>query len=81
MDARNPLLFRCEDLESYVKEDNGKINVLLLNKSDFLTEEQRKIWAKYFDDVGVQTVFFSATQAAEELTEEQENTITNVRIV
>lgn len=42
LDARNPLLFRCLDLEAYVKEvDERKTNVLLLNKADFLTEFQR----------------------------------------
>jgi large subunit GTPase 1 len=44
VDARNPLLFRCEDLESYVRElsvDNKKINVILVNKADLLTDEQR----------------------------------------
>lgn len=44
VDARNPLLFRCEDLESYVRElspDNKKLNVILVNKSDLLTDEQR----------------------------------------
>ena len=42
VDARNPLLFRCEDLESYVMEvNNDKVNVLLINKADFLTQEQR----------------------------------------
>jgi len=42
VDARNPLLFRCEDLETYVKEvSQCKINLLLINKSDFLTHDQR----------------------------------------
>lgn len=74
LDARNPLLFRCEDLEKYVNEvDPEKINVLLLNKSDFLTEEQRRIWANYFDDVGIKIAFFSAKDAAlEELKESDE---------
>ena len=42
VDSRNPLLFRCEDLEAYVKEvDETKVNVILINKSDFLTDQQR----------------------------------------
>ena len=44
VDARNPLLFRCEDLETYVREsspDNKKLNVILVNKADLLTDEQR----------------------------------------
>ena len=50
VDARNPLLFRCEDLESYVTEvNNHKVNVLLINKADFLTQKQRykKIFSFY----------------------------------
>lgn len=44
VDARNPLLFRCEDLESYVRElspNNKKLNVILVNKADLLNDEQR----------------------------------------
>ncbi|XP_034180952.1 nucleostemin 3 [Osmia lignaria lignaria] len=67
VDARNPLLFRCEDLEEYVKEvDPKKMNMILINKADFLTEEQRQGWAKYFSDINVQVAFFSATLASEE---------------
>lgn len=65
-DARNPLLFRCEDLERYVKEiDPNKLNMILLNKADFLTDEQRQAWAKYFSDINLRVAFFSATLAAE----------------
>jgi large subunit GTPase 1 len=67
LDARNPLLFRCEDLETYVKEVNpSKRNLLLVNKADFLTERQRELWSEYFDSAGISAVFFSATAAAEE---------------
>lgn len=75
-DARNPLLFRCEDLERYVKEiDPEKLNMILLNKADFLTDEQRQAWAKYFTDLNVRVAFFSATLAAERqmIPEEDEN--------
>lgn len=44
VDARNPLLFRCEDLENYARElspENKRINVILVNKADLLTDEQR----------------------------------------
>ena len=45
VDARNPLLFRCPDLERYVKETDAKKQcVLLLNKADLLTPAQR--WGK-----------------------------------
>lgn len=74
VDARNPLLFRCTDLEKYVKEVNpNKQSMLLLNKSDFLNEEQRKTWAKYFNEQGVKFAFFSATLADEHLEKIQED--------
>jgi large subunit GTPase 1 len=67
VDSRNPLLFRCEDLEKYVKEvDANKQNVLLLNKADFLTDEQRRIWAEYFDNQKIKIAFFSALEPESE---------------
>ncbi len=48
-DARNPLFFRCEDLENYVNEvSKYKGNFLLLNKADLLEEDVRKEWNRYF---------------------------------
>ena len=55
VDARNPLGFRCADLENYVREigDEGvgldttvpgkgkRTSLLLINKADLLTVEQR----------------------------------------
>lgn len=68
VDARNPLLFRSLDLERYVKEVNpAKMNMILVNKSDMLSEQQRQHWANYFDAEGIRTTFFSATLAAEDL--------------
>lgn len=67
VDARNPLLFRSEDLEKCVKEVSPhKMNMILVNKADFLTQQQRIIWAKYFDKEGIKVAFYSATLAAEE---------------
>ncbi|XP_045617444.1 large subunit GTPase 1 homolog [Procambarus clarkii] len=66
LDARNPLLFRCEDLEAYVKEINpNKENLLLINKSDFLTEAQREAWVQYFKQNNIKAVFFSALNGQE----------------
>lgn len=66
VDARNPLLYRSEDLESYVKEVNpNKANLLLINKADMLTEKQRKTWAKFLKEQGVAFKFFSAHLAKE----------------
>ncbi|KAK5710210.1 hypothetical protein LTS12_028011, partial [Elasticomyces elasticus] len=66
VDARNPLLFRCEDLETYVKQlDSKKKNLLLVNKADMLTEKQRGAWADYFDRNNIPFRFFSAHLAKE----------------
>ena len=66
VDARNPLLFRSEDLEKYVKEvDSKKRNLLLVNKADMMTAEQRSVWADYFQKVGINYRFFSASLARE----------------
>ena len=66
VDARNPLLFRCEDLEKYVKEvDPKKNNLLLVNKADMMTLKQRRAWADYFVQAGVNFRFFSAELAKE----------------
>jgi large subunit GTPase 1 len=66
VDGRNPLLFRCADLETYVKEVSpDKLNLILINKADFLTQPQRQAWAEYFSSLGVKAVFFSSTLAAE----------------
>ncbi|KEF60609.1 uncharacterized protein A1O9_02170 [Exophiala aquamarina CBS 119918] len=66
VDARNPLLFRSEDLERYVKDvDPKKRNLLLVNKADMMTEEQRLSWADYFQAQGINYKFFSAHLAKE----------------
>ncbi|EDN05412.1 conserved hypothetical protein [Histoplasma mississippiense (nom. inval.)] len=68
VDARNPLLFRSEDLEKYVKEvDFRKQNLLLINKADMMTERQREAWADYFEEQGINYKFFSAAMAKESL--------------
>ncbi|KAM7387926.1 hypothetical protein PAMP_024135 [Pampus punctatissimus] len=61
VDARNPMLFRCPDLESYVKEvSENKVNMLLVNKADLLAREQRRAWARHFQKEGLRVVFWSA---------------------
>ena len=42
LDARNPLLFLCKDLQKYVNEvSKDKLNVILLNKADFLIIKEK----------------------------------------
>ncbi|KAJ2698452.1 hypothetical protein H4R19_005596, partial [Coemansia spiralis] len=68
VDARNPLVFRSEDLETYVAEiDKHKRCLLLVNKADMLTETQRTKWAEYFESQGVRHLFFSAKESNAEL--------------
>uniref|UniRef100_A0A672KPW9 Large subunit GTPase 1 homolog n=1 Tax=Sinocyclocheilus grahami TaxID=75366 RepID=A0A672KPW9_SINGR len=72
VDARNPLLFRCPDLEKYVKEASvHKVNMVLLNKADLLTREQRRAWARYFQKEGIRAVFWSALAEAQRLEAEE----------
>ncbi|KAI0146372.1 putative ribosome biogenesis GTPase Lsg1 [Xylariaceae sp. FL1272] len=66
VDARNPLMFRSEDLENYVKDVNpAKKNLLLVNKADMMTTAQRKAWSKYFNEKRISYRFFSAHLAKE----------------
>ncbi|CAH2247874.1 large subunit GTPase 1 homolog [Pelobates cultripes] len=68
VDARNPLLFRCQDLERYVKEiSQHKENIILINKADLLTPEQRQSWAEFFQTEGVKVVFWSALAEGQRL--------------
>jgi len=71
VDARNPLLFRCEELERYVADiDKSKRCLLLVNKADLLTEAQRQQWADYFASMHVEFVFWSAAAAQAALEED-----------
>ncbi|KUI71784.1 Large subunit GTPase 1 [Cytospora mali] len=72
VDARNPLMFRSEDLENYVKTvDPKKENLLLINKADMMTYKQRKAWANHLKGAKIAYRFFSA-QLAKEYIEAQE---------
>lgn len=70
------MLFRCEDLERYVVETSKeKMNLILINKADFLSEKQRKYWAEYFDSVNLPVAFFSA------LEENQNNQLRKLKLL
>ncbi|KXZ45888.1 hypothetical protein GPECTOR_49g472 [Gonium pectorale] len=61
VDARDPLLYRSEDLEAYARELHAsKGSLLLLNKADLLPPHVRTAWADYFDKAGVEYAFWSA---------------------
>ena len=55
VDARDPLFYRCPDLEQYITEiDPAKRTILLLNKADLLSPELRRAWCDYFDENGME---------------------------
>ena len=52
VDARDPLLYRSADLESYARDLHfSKASLVLLNKADLLPVNVREAWADYFDKV------------------------------
>lgn len=71
------MLFRemmclCVMQETYVKEvSERKVNMLLLNKADLLTRDQRRIWARYFQKEGIRAVFWSALAEGQRLDAEE----------
>lgn len=68
VDARDPLLFFCEDLIRYVEEmsteERPKKVLLLLNKADLLPSAMKIRWSKYFASRRIPVIFFSAIEAA-----------------
>jgi len=60
LDARDPEFYRSRDLECYVNHFESKQFMLLINKADFLTLEQRQHWVAYFKNIGIDILFFSA---------------------
>jgi len=60
VDARNPLFYLSEDLRTYAMDELGKPMMMVVNKSDYLTERQRQLWSEYFTERGIDHLFFSA---------------------
>ncbi|CAN1171143.1 GTPase LSG1-2 [Linum perenne] len=68
VDARNPLFYRCPDLEEYAREiDQHKSTLLLVNKADLLPFSVRKKWAEFFHQNDILYVFWSAKAATADL--------------
>lgn len=68
LDARDPLRYRSEDMEEYVRELHpAKASLMLLNKADLLPRQLREAWADYFEARGVDFIFWSAKAATERL--------------
>ncbi|XP_040991727.1 GTPase LSG1-2 [Juglans microcarpa x Juglans regia] len=65
VDARDPLFYRCPDLEAYAQEiDEHKRTLLLVNKADLLPFSVRQKWAEYFRLNEILSVFWSAKAAS-----------------
>ncbi|XP_022890701.1 GTPase LSG1-2-like [Olea europaea var. sylvestris] len=65
VDARNPLFYRCPDLEVYAKEiDEHRRTLLLVNKADLLPFSIREKWSDYFRKHGILFLFWSAKAAS-----------------
>lgn len=47
------------------------MNMLLVNKADLLTREQRRAWAKHFQKEGMRAVFWSALAESDRLDAEE----------
>lgn len=45
--------------------------MLLVNKADLLTREQRRVWAKHFQKEGMRAVFWSALAESDRLDAEE----------
>jgi large subunit GTPase 1 len=64
VDSRDPLFYRCPDLEAYAKEvDVHKRTLLLVNKADLLPASVREKWAEYFRAHDILFIFWSAKAA------------------
>ncbi|KAL3518655.1 hypothetical protein ACH5RR_021244 [Cinchona calisaya] len=65
VDARDPLFYRCPDLEAYAQEvDQHKKTLLLVNKADLLPFSVREKWATHFRLHGILFIFWSAKAAS-----------------
>ncbi|KAK7261155.1 hypothetical protein RIF29_27460 [Crotalaria pallida] len=65
VDARDPLFYRCPDLEAYAQEiDEHKRTLLLINKADLLPASIREKWAEYFRAHNILFIFWSAKAAS-----------------
>jgi len=69
VDARNPLFYYSQDLHDYAATTSTPPRpcLILVNKADFLTPQQRQTWAKHFTARGWNYAFFSAREEQQKL--------------
>lgn len=54
--------------------DDNKENVILINKADLMTAEQRSAWAEFFEKENVKVIFWSALSEAIQLIDDSKVT-------
>lgn len=64
---QSDLYLQLAEEEEQPQRARTKVNLLLLNKADLLTETQRAMWSKYFAQLGVKHAFFSASVEQDKL--------------
>lgn len=60
VDARNPIFYLSEDLRVYVEKELGKKMIVVVNKSDYLSADQRVAWNEHLNEKGIVHIFASA---------------------
>uniref|UniRef100_A0A7S3JW31 CP-type G domain-containing protein n=1 Tax=Aureoumbra lagunensis TaxID=44058 RepID=A0A7S3JW31_9STRA len=67
VDARFPSFYANDDLIAYAKSLSKSV-IILNNKADYLTQEQRQLWYQYWtEERGLRCLFFSARQEQQRL--------------
>lgn len=66
VDARNPLFYLSDNLKDYA-ESLGKPMMVLMNKSDYLSRDQRQMWYDYLVARNWEPIFFSAVKEQQKL--------------
>lgn len=64
---QSDLYLQLAEDEDQPQRARTKVNLLLLNKADLLTESQREMWSTYFAQLGVKHAFFSASVEQDKL--------------
>ena len=66
-------MIALDNLQVSERQNAQKETLLLINKADLISEYQRKVWADYFEQEGIDFIFFSAVEEQEKLEDDIEN--------
>lgn len=72
VDCRDPLFYRCEDIEEYA-ESLGKKVFLILNKADLLPQKVRVLLSEELKQIKVDHIFFSAKEEQKKIDDQPED--------